>query len=351
MSVKVTAMSKLRLLAKTIVFGSASSLGVTKALIRRESGKGILILCYHGVVPDSHLGEFLYRNTVSIREFSNHLEFLSRRFHFISPAELTAAAIEGKPLPERPAMISFDDGYRNNLLYAAPVLRKFGISSLFSVVTGLIGTPNVLWTESVNLCVLDWPGRTMPVPQKEGGYKAILLPSAPQDRVQLAHTVRQACKEMDSEALEQYLCLLRSEVPAARMDLYHELLAFMSWDEVRTLHSQGFAIASHTVSHPILSRIPDAELQRELGKSRQRIEDELGVPCPWLVYPNGQKPDYSPEVFRRAREAGYQMGFTATGGYGRLGRELFEVDRIGVPGHRPMPEFEAGVSGFRRYIA
>src|ERR1035438_7870262 len=105
MSVKITAMSKLRLLTKTIVFRSASSLGLTKALIRRESGKGVLILCYHGVVPDSHSGEFLYRNTVSIREFSNHIEFLSRWFHFISPNELTAAAIESKPLPERPALI------------------------------------------------------------------------------------------------------------------------------------------------------------------------------------------------------------------------------------------------------
>jgi len=351
MSAKITAMSKLRLLAKTIVFRSASSLGLTKALIRRESGKGILILCYHGVVPDSHPGEFLYRNTVSIREFSNHLEFLSRRFHFISPGELTAAAIENKPLPQRPAMISFDDGYRNNLRYAAPVLRKFGISALFSVVTGLIGTPNVLWTESVNFCVLDWPGRTMPFPQKEGGYKAVALPSALEDRVSMAHTVRQACKEMDSEALEQYLRLLKSEVPSARMDLYDELLAFMSWDEVRTLSAQGFAIASHTVSHPILSRIPDAELRREIINSKQRIESEIGVPCPWLVYPNGQGPDYSPEVFRRAREAGYQVGFTARGGYGRLECDLFEIDRIGVPGHRPMPEFEAGVTGFRRYIA
>jgi peptidoglycan/xylan/chitin deacetylase (PgdA/CDA1 family) len=344
-------MSKLRQLAKAIVFRSASSLGLTKALIRRESGKGILILCYHGVVPDSHSGEFLYRNTVSIREFSNHLEFLSRRFHFISPSELTAAAIESKPLPERPALISFDDGYRNNLLYAAPVLRKFGISSLFSVVTGLIGTANVLWTEEVNFCVLDWPGKTMPLPQKAGGYKAVPLPSASEHRVHIAHTVRQACKEMDREALEQYLCLLKSEVPSARMDLYDELLAFMSWDEVRTLNSQGFAIGSHTVSHPILSRIPDSELRREIGKSKQRIEDEMGVPCHWLVYPNGQKPDYSPEVFRRAREVGYQMGFTARGGYGRLGRELFEIDRIGVPGHRSIPEFEASVTGFRRYLA
>src|ERR1017187_6364038 len=267
MSAKITAMSKLRLLAKTIVLQSASSLGLTKALIRRESGKGILILCYHGVVPGSHAGEFLYRNTVSIREFSNHLEFLSRWFHFISPNELTAEAIESKPLPERPAMISFDDGYRNNLMYAAPVLRKFWISSLFSVVTGLIGTPDVLWTESVNFCVLDWPGKTMPVPQKEGGYKDVVLPSSPEDRVQLAHMVRQACKEMDREALEEYLGLLRSEVPSTRMDLYNELLAFMSWDEVRTLHSQGFAIASHTVSHPILSRIPDAD---QIGRASCR---------------------------------------------------------------------------------
>jgi peptidoglycan/xylan/chitin deacetylase (PgdA/CDA1 family) len=215
----------------------------------------------------------------------------------------------------------------------------------------LIGTANVLWTESVNFCVLDWPGRTLPVPLKEGGYKDIPVPSASEDRVQMAHTVRQACKEMDSQALEQYLGLLRSEVPSTRMDHYEELLAFMSWDEVRMLNSQRFAIASHTVSHPILSRIPDAELKREVDRSKRRIEDELGVSCPWLVYPNGQKQDYSPEVFRRAREAGYQIGFTATGGYGRLGREPFEIDRMGVPGHRSVLEFEAGVSGFRRYFA
>ena len=177
MSDKILATSNLRRLAKNAFFQSASALGITRALIRRESRNGILILCYHGVVPDSHSGEFLYRNTVSAREFSNHLEFLSRWFHFISPGELTAAAIEGTPLPHRPVLISFDDGYRNNLMYAVPVLRKFGISALFSIVTGLIGTANVLWTEAVNLCVLYWPGR--PCRSHSGTALTRLFPCPP----------------------------------------------------------------------------------------------------------------------------------------------------------------------------
>ena len=129
------------------------------------------------------------------------------------------------------------------------------------------------------------------------------------------------------------------------MDLYDELLAFMTWDEVRALNSQGFAIASHTVSHPVLSRVPEVELKSELAVSKLRVETELGVPCPWLVYPNGQKLDYTPEVFRMAREIGYQMGFAAKGGYGHLGDDLLEIDRIGVPGHQQMAAFEARVSG------
>jgi peptidoglycan/xylan/chitin deacetylase (PgdA/CDA1 family) len=95
---------------------------------------------------------------------------------------------------------------------------------------------------------------------------------------------------------------LRSDDPA---DL--EGLATLTWDELRGLAERGVEIGSHTVSHPHLPQLADAELARELRDSRERIEAELARPCPFLAYPYGQNDE---RVGRAAREAGYEAAWS-----------------------------------------
>jgi peptidoglycan/xylan/chitin deacetylase (PgdA/CDA1 family) len=83
-------------------------------------------------------------------------------------------------------------------------------------------------------------------------------------------------------------------------------LATMDWDAVRELVERGVEIGSHTVTHPHLPRLGDADLARELGESRERLEDELRRPCPLLAYPYGQE---DLRVRAAARAAGYKAAF------------------------------------------
>jgi len=87
----------------------------------------------------------------------------------------------------------------------------------------------------------------------------------------------------------------------------HELTP-MSWQELGGLVEKGWEVGSHTLSHPHLPEVEDDErLAAELGESRARCAERLGVPCPTLAYPYG---DHDLGVRRTALAAGYSVAVT-----------------------------------------
>jgi peptidoglycan/xylan/chitin deacetylase (PgdA/CDA1 family) len=94
---------------------------------------------------------------------------------------------------------------------------------------------------------------------------------------------------------------------AGRLAAEPEDRATMTWDDLRDAAERGVEIGSHTLSHPHLTRLDDAELERELRESRARIEDELGRACRYLAYPFG---DDDPRVHAAAARAGYEAAYS-----------------------------------------
>jgi peptidoglycan/xylan/chitin deacetylase (PgdA/CDA1 family) len=97
--------------------------------------------------------------------------------------------------------------------------------------------------------------------------------------------------------------------------------ATMRWDELRELAERGVEIGSHTIGHPHLPGLDDAELDRELRESRERIADELGRACRYLAYPYG---DEDGRVRNAAHRAGYDAAFALPG-------SRSPVDPFGLP--------------------
>lgn len=105
-------------------------------------------------------------------------------------------------------------------------------------------------------------------------------------------------------------------------------LATMTWEELRELRGAGLEIGSHTKSHPHLPRLDDAELDRELTESRERIEDELHARCRFLAYPFG---DHDERVREAARRAGYSAAFALPGDV--RDTDPFAIPRLGLWRH------------------
>lgn len=118
----------------------------------------------------------------------------------------------------------------------------------------------------------------------------------------------------------------------------HELQA-MTWDDLRALAGDGWEIASHTCSHPHLTRLDDVAIREELTASRAVCEREIGTPCRSIAYPYG---DADERVRTAAAAAGYDaaagLGATAPAG----GR--YEWPRVGVWHGEPHWRFRLKVS-------
>jgi peptidoglycan/xylan/chitin deacetylase (PgdA/CDA1 family) len=96
------------------------------------------------------------------------------------------------------------------------------------------------------------------------------------------------------------------EVAAAAAE-HPEHMVTMKWDELGALAERGIEVGSHTLTHPHLPRLSDAELRRELLDSRGRLEDELRRPCRYVAYPFG---DDDERVHRAAEQTGYEAAFS-----------------------------------------
>jgi peptidoglycan/xylan/chitin deacetylase (PgdA/CDA1 family) len=112
-------------------------------------------------------------------------------------------------------------------------------------------------------------------------------------------------------------------------------LQSMGWDELRALTGYGWEIGSHTRSHPMLTRLSDAELRDELAASRAACEEGVGRPCTSLAYPYG---DFDARVARAAAAAGYEQAATLFGGQPDRPEPL-EWPRVAVNRHHSPPAF------------
>ena len=117
------------------------------------------------------------------------------------------------------------------------------------------------------------------------------------------------------------------------------------------LVAQGFQLGSHTVSHPILSRLSEPELRSELETSKLMLEKEIGRPVTSLAYPNGGDQDFNESVLRATQEAGYHGAFAVGDRLQRAGDSALAIRRMIIPGHRPETVFRFLASGLRDSLA
>ena len=90
------------------------------------------VLMYHGILKDSkRWGQYV----ISPEEFENDLIYLKEKgYTTIVVQDLIDYVETGAPLPEKPVMLTFDDGYYNNYLYAYPLLQKYECKAVISVI-------------------------------------------------------------------------------------------------------------------------------------------------------------------------------------------------------------------------
>jgi peptidoglycan/xylan/chitin deacetylase (PgdA/CDA1 family) len=99
------------------------------------------------------------------------------------------------------------------------------------------------------------------------------------------------------------------------------------------LARSGWEIGAHSASHPNLTRLDPAELQREVAGCRASLEAQLQRPVPCFCYPSGA---FDPSVVDAVRHAGYEIAVTTRRGCVKPGDDLLRLPRVSVS-HRASP--------------
>ena len=125
--------------------------GHYRRALARTKFPGVAVLCYHGVRADSMAPgaiPFQYLH-IPASTFESHCRVVREYCDPISLDDWRAAANGGPPLPARPVLITFDDGYRSVLTLGAPILAAHNLPAAVFVCTGPMVTRRLLWFDDV----------------------------------------------------------------------------------------------------------------------------------------------------------------------------------------------------------
>jgi peptidoglycan/xylan/chitin deacetylase (PgdA/CDA1 family) len=298
-------------------------------LFRWVNRNRLIILTYHSVLPStSRIDAAEARNVVNEEMFAWQMRYLAKHFRCLGLEEAVELLASDRPLPAYSAVVTFDDGFRNNARYAFPILQRHGVPATIFVTTGHIGGGmHLLWTERV--------GRLL----RRAGM--------PEDtaRLELKRLKSMTSRERDAVILEMEQRLAASDrAEAAEPDA--DRYAFMTWSEVQELARGGITIGSHTVHHPIMASLDDERRRVEVQESKNEIERQLGRPCKLFSYPNGTADDFDDCDKVNLRNAGYVAAATQIAGVNDKHTDRFALKRLNI-GHGHTPQlFIAQVSGF-----
>lgn len=243
-----------------------------------KTAQGIPVLMYHHVSPNPGLV------TVSPETFHTQMAWLARHNYRSIGADDLAAFLAGTPLPEKSVMITFDDGYLDNYLYAHPVLQSLGLKAVLFVTTGWLGqgTPRGIVHKDV---------------QKVGA----------------GDTAHRGQRMPAASALTPSHRVCMERIAAGQADD-----VMLRWSEVVEMNAAGsFEFHSHTHTHQRWDRLasdPQArrtKLAEDLAASRAALKTHLGSVSPHLCWPQGY---FDADYQAVAHSAGFTHLYTVNKG-------------------------------------
>jgi peptidoglycan/xylan/chitin deacetylase (PgdA/CDA1 family) len=298
------------------------------------AGAQLTVLTFHRVLPQV---DVLQEGEPSARQFEQWLSHWSKWFRFRLLSDAVEALQEGT-LKENTACITFDDGYANNLEIAAPILTRLGLPATFFVATGF-SSGGMMFNDKLTHVFRSAKGSEIDLTGHGLGRWPV---DSELSRRESMNTVIRKLKHLkyaQREALANAIVLQTNTVVDPQ--------PMMRSKQVKDLANMGFEIGAHTVSHPILRELPDADAEREIRTSREQLQALTGQKVQMFAYPNGQPGgDYDLRHVKMVKDAGFLGAVSTIPGAASRRDDLYQIPRF-TPWHGA--SWKSGVQFLRNY--
>jgi peptidoglycan/xylan/chitin deacetylase (PgdA/CDA1 family) len=265
--------------------------GATSRRLAQISFPGVAVLAYHGVRADPRVPMPFAGLHVTAAELTAHCRLVAETCQPISLETWLAAEAGGPPLPPRPVLLTFDDGYRSVLEHGLPVLTRYQVPAVVFALSQVSAQGHLTWYDALS---------------RASGEAAV-----------------EALKFADGDRW-------RSAVAAAPATSPDDPCALLSPAEIRELATSGLVeIGGHTAHHPILARLTVDEQRDEIVSDRQNLEAWTPFAVRAFAYPNGRPGlDYDADTVAVVAQAGYRIAFTTRYAFARADEPALERSRF-----------------------
>ena len=295
----------------------------------------VLVLLYHRVTALPSDPELL---AVTPDNFRAQLRYLKERYPVLRFEE------EWEQQAKPAVVITFDDGYADNLLEALPILEELELPATFFITTGLIGTSQEFWWHELERMLLN----ESPLPPRftleDSRYGQSWPAGSREERAEFYGGIVRLMNDSDSSQRESWLNQIRHW--ATHQERSDDMHRAMTPDELRLLASSRWVtIGAHTVSHSRLSALPPNEQREEIFASKRQLEVWLGRKISTFSYPFGRRDDYTRESIGLCRDAGFSKVAANFPGQAHRWSDPYQIPRHLVRDW-PVKTFAAKLKGF-----
>lgn len=283
------------------LFYRFGSLSMTRRVMNRFRGKAA-IFTYHRVLPLSEVNVHNSPNRgliVTVERFEEQICHLSEKYRVISMDELPNHLTDSS---EFAVVVTFDDGYKDNLTYALPVLKKYRVPATIYIPTRFPdGNCQMWWYELEELCnqfnsilftlhAKDYFFRTQDTAQKNYCFRKI-------------HKIMQSLPENEQNDL-------MSIIRQGRMQINYKDLC-LTWEEIQKFDRESLiTIGAHTHSHVNMKQLSIDEVGKEILTNKLLLEEKLGHTIEHFAYPYGTSNEAGIREYSAVATYGFKTAVT-----------------------------------------
>ncbi|MDY6945197.1 MAG: polysaccharide deacetylase family protein [Pseudomonadota bacterium] len=291
-----------------------------------------VVLTYHRVLPSERQRNSFSSNAIVVtpETFELHLKFIRRFLRPVTPVEFMRRLCGGEPIESRTCLVTFDDGWYDNMEYALPLLRKYGVPAVLFVPTDFPGGDRYFWYDRLSRLLFyarQHHGVADDLLERLGAREMLTMNE--RDARQAIRSIISNLRSLPESAIHDAIQQLQSALSRARPDLcLRGEDYFLTWQQLGALSkSEVFFIGSHAVTHTAMTEIDLERVSEELLRSKAEIKQRLEVDPALFAYPNG---NVNAQIADRVRDAGYALAFTTEVGFVSKGCSPWLLRRINM---------------------
>jgi peptidoglycan/xylan/chitin deacetylase (PgdA/CDA1 family) len=261
--------------------------------------------------------------TITRKDFEAALRFITRHYTPVSLQDVITGS-DGRALPPRPVLVTFDDAYASVSEFAAPLCSKFGVPAVFFV-NGLCLDNRQLALDNLicyvaNMCGLSTINAAAHV---ASGTKNIDLQTLTEVFARFLPSISFSTRDVFRGALLQLAGISEGDL-AERAGLY------LSSRQLRELATFNFEIGNHTYSHANCRSLPAEEFAGEIDRNKAVLEEMSGRKVRSFSVPYGSSADLTGDLVAHLHRSGYEAVFLAESRANPLRPDRFRLNRVSI---------------------